>query len=356
MFFRKIKNPQNILIYKIGNIGDIVCAVPSFIAIRRFYSNAKIALLSSPGERGALGANELLVGARYLNGIKVYYAEDVDSWRGKKNFVKNLRKNRYDLFIQIPDDLANFRTLLRNIFFAKVIGAKSAFGFKIRTVQIFKKTQVDYLSNKTEVESLLDILKENGIAIANAEFDFNISDVQRQKVKNLLNKKWDDLKKNDIIVAISAGGKRETNRWPKERFREVIEYLYGKYGAKIIIIGGSADVSQANFLTQNFKKENYLITAGKVEILETVELLKHCSFLISNSTGAVHLAAAVNLPVIGLFTVRDILGRWFPYGSNHKMLYHKFIDCDYNNENCIKKSIEAISVEEVKRACDEFFK
>jgi len=47
LFFRKINNPRNILIYKIGNIGDIICAIPSFIAIRRFYPESKITLLTS---------------------------------------------------------------------------------------------------------------------------------------------------------------------------------------------------------------------------------------------------------------------------------------------------------------------
>ena len=107
ILFPKLKKTlQNILIYKIGNIGDIVCAVPSFIAIRRAYPEAKITLLTSPGQEGAIGAKELLMGVWYLDELKVYYAEDIDSWRKKINFIRDLRKEHYDLFIQIPDDLA----------------------------------------------------------------------------------------------------------------------------------------------------------------------------------------------------------------------------------------------------------
>ena len=42
--------------------------------------------------------------------------------------------------------------------------------------------------------------------------------------------------------------------------------------------------------------------------------------------------------------------------KNHKILYHKFLNCDYKNENCIKKSIGMISVEEIKIACDTVIK
>ena len=187
LLFRKLKSAsKNILIYKIGNIGDIVCAVPAIIAIRKNFQEAKIALLTSPGKIEASGAKELLEKAWYVDELKVYYGADIDSWQKKKKLVGDLKKNRYDLFIQLPDDLANFRTLFRNMIFAKLIGVKSAFGFKIRTIQLFKKTQVDYTTQKTEVESLLDLLKENSIKVGEAEFDFNISDEHKNKVKKLL--------------------------------------------------------------------------------------------------------------------------------------------------------------------------
>ena len=353
ILFKKLKSiPENILIYKIGNIGDIVCAVPSFIAIRRNFPNAKITLLTSPGKKELSGAKELLNGARYVDKLEIYYTEDIDSFKKKKKFIKNLRQDKYDLFIQLPDDLANFRTLLRNMIFAKLTGAKSAFGFKIRTVQLFKKAQVDYSANKTEVESLLDILKENDLAVNRIEFDFNVSEKQREKVKKIIKDKWGDLNEKDVLTVLSAGGKRATNRWPLERFGAVAKYLQEKYNAKIIITGGKNDISEAENTKACLQEKNVLIVAGELEILETLELLKHCSFLISNSTGTIHLAAAVNLPVVGLFGIRDVFGRWFPYGNQHKILYHKFLDCDYRQEDCIKKSVEMITVEEVIEACD----
>lgn len=347
------KNPRNVLIYKVGNIGDIICAVPAFIAIRRFYPETKITLLTSPGKFGSLGAKELLDGVRYLDDLEIYYSEDIDSWEKKINFAKKLREKNYDLFIHLSDDLADFRTLLRNMIFAKAVGVKSAFGFKIRTIQLFKKTQVDYTTQKTEVESLLDLLKENGIETNKVEYDFNVSAEQKNKVKKLLKEKWPRLNSKIPVVAISAGGKRETNQWPIERFAESAKYLNDKYDAKIIVVGGKNDVKKAEIIKTAVGGKNALVVAGELDFMETFEILKHCSFLISNSTGNIHLAAAAGIPAIGLYGVRDIFGRWFPYGSKHKILYHKFLDCDYRKEDCIKKSIEMISVEEAKNACGE---
>lgn len=352
LFCRKIKEPRNILIYKIGNIGDIVCAIPSFIAIRRFCPESKIVLLTSPGKIGAPGAKELLSGAWYLNGLEIYHGENIDSLEKKINFAKKLREKNCDLFIQLPDDLANFRMLLRNMIFAKLTGAKSAFGFKIRTVQLFKKTQVDYSFQKTEVESLLDILEENGIKTEKVEFDFNISSEQKDEVKKLLEEKWPRLVAGKLLVAVSPGGKRETNRWPIDRFAETARYFQDKYGAKIVVLGGKDDIKSAEIIKLAVGEKEALIACGELDFMETFELLKRCSFLISNSTGTIHLAAAAGIPCVGIYGARDVFGRWFPYGGNHKILRHKFLDCDYKKEDCIKKSIEMISVDEVENACD----
>ncbi len=353
LFGSSLKNPKNILIYRIGNIGDIVCSVPALIAIRRAYPKSKIILLTSPGDEVALGAKELLTGVWYLDELKIYYADDIDSWSKKINFIRNLRKNHYDLFIQISDDLARFRIFLRNIIFAKCIGVKSAFGFKIRTTRLFYKTQIDYLFNKTEIERLLDILEENDIKIRKVEFDFNISFEQKNRVKSFLKEKWGNIGKKEIIVVVNPGGKKMANQWPIKRFAQVVKYLQNRYGAKIIVIGGKNDIGKAREIEFSLNKENILIAAGKLNLLETFELLNHCSFLISNDTGAAHMASAVALPVIGLYGVGYVYGKWFPYGHGHKILYHKFIDCDYRTHSCIQKSIENISIEEVMMACDK---
>lgn len=349
IIFSKNSEFKNILIYKIGNLGDIVCAIPSFISIRRAYPNARITLLTSPGMENMPGAKEILDKVWYLNEIKNYYADDISSFKKKINFIKNLRFQKYDLFIQFPDELASFRTLFRNMIFAKILGAKSAFGFEVRTVKIFKKTQVDYMEVKTEVESLMEILNKNGIKFSKIEYDFHIPARITENVKKMF-EKWQ--RDKDIIIALCPGGKKISNLWPADRFGQVADYLKMKYRVKIVIVGGKNDLEKANYIIGRLEKDDFILRIGN-EILETVEIFKNCDFLISNDTGAVHIAAAIGLPAVVIFNVRSPLNTWTPYGQIHKILYHKFIDCDYKNENCIKRSVEAVSVDEVKSACNQ---
>ena len=48
----------------------------------------------------------------------------------------------------------------------------------------------------------------------------------------------------------------------------------------------------------------------------------------------------------------NIPGLWFPYGDNHEIIQHRFLECDYREKECVHKSMELITVDEVKKACD----
>jgi len=352
LFSRPLKNPKSILVYKVGNIGDIVCAIPCFIAIRRAYPDAKITLLTSTGTKSVPGAEDFLKGAWYFDEMKVYYSQDIDSWGKRTALAKTLRQNNYDLFIHIPaHDWTSFFTIIRNIFFAKMLGVKSAYGFQVRTViNLFWKTQIDYSLGEKEVDTLLDLLKEGGIKPVKPEFDFPISKETEEKVSQFIRNKWQDSKAP--LIAILAGSKRKYKEWQPEKFGEVAVYLQNKYGARFVILGNEKDIPDAEIISRHLLKENALVVAGECSVPESIALTKQCDFFLGVDNGFMHIAAALGKPVVALFCILNIYGKWFPYGEGHECLYKRFLNCDYKNPECIKKSIEMISVDEVKAACD----
>lgn len=356
LFFSKNSHsPKKIIVYKIGNIGDITCAIPTFKAVRRTYSDAHITLLTSPGERGGIGARELLSDADYFNEIFVYTLDEIRSWSSRSKLIRRLKNFHADLFIQLPDDTAHFYVLLRNVFFAKMIGASTAFGFVMRSLPWWKKIQVDYLMTNTEVESLLDIVRQFGIQCASPDFSLPVTDNDRVVAQNLLEEKW-HTKKPLLLIAISPGCKRETNRWPIDRFADLAFDLHTRYEAGIIVVGGGGDRALAAAIGAKIPEQYFLDATGRCTLLESAALIAQTSLLIANSTGTIHLGAAVGTPSLGFYSVRDVLGRWFPYGRKHRVLYQRFLSCDYRTEECIQSSIEAISLDEARAVCQEMIK
>ncbi len=360
LLFRPLTaEPKNILIFKGGNIGDIVCAIPLFIAIRRTYPKAHITLMTSPGMRGIPGAPELLTGAWFLDAIEVYDSKDIDSWVKLRRFGERIQKRGYDLFIHVPvHDWMKFRTFVRNMLFIRLMGFRHAFGFRVRTViRLFRKTQLDYTFETKEVESLLELFRKNGIRADRVEFDFPVSAADEIQVEELLKKQWPDFEKwsaaGGLLVGLHDGSKRKEKQWPPERFGEMGRYLENAHHARFVILGGPADRVEAaaikGFLAS---PEDALIVAGELSILEVVALLRRVSFLLCIDSGMMHIAGALGKPTVGLFSILGVLGRWHPYGDNHEGLFHRFLKCNYHTVECVRESMEAITVPEVKAACD----
>src|ERR1051325_6795335 len=231
--FNRIKNPKNILVYKNGNIGDIVCAIPSFIAIRKNYPGPKITFLTSPGKKGNVGGRELLSGASYFDETIVYYAEDISSRERRSAFFKKLKAKKFDLFIQLPDDWATFPTMVRNMVFARILRVRAGYGFRIRGIlNLFRKTQVDFTESESEVTGLLRLLRQYGIKSQEPEFDFDLTEEEKRKGENLWPANWN--KEKELIVAIAPGASLDEKQWPIERFAKTALYLQENYGAKFV--------------------------------------------------------------------------------------------------------------------------
>jgi ADP-heptose:LPS heptosyltransferase len=115
-----------------------------------------------------------------------------------------------------------------------------------------------------------------------------------------------------IIMAPSAG--KEANRWPPDRF--------GKLAAKLpfpsVVICSSSEFYIGKEVEKN-AKGNVISLAGRTHLKELIAIIKKGSFFISNDTGPMHIAAALNIPVFAIFGPANPT-RTGPYGSIHTII------------------------------------
>ena len=221
-------NVEKILIFRTGNIGDIICAVPAIKAVRDNYPNAHITLLSSPGEMGTLGAKELLSRADFLDDLAIYHKDNTRSIKSIFNLVQNVRKSRFDLFIEFPQNLEKFR-LVRNMIFAKIVGAKYAFGFQADSFVSLGRLQSQYLRFESEAERLLGIVKQEGLKTDRVSFSLPVSEEDR-RIVNVFFKEIN----NKRFLVLAPNSAKETCRWLLERFvRQVV--LVAEYVLKYVL-------------------------------------------------------------------------------------------------------------------------
>ena len=129
---------------------------------------------------------------------------------------------------------------------------------------------------------------------------------------------------------LNIGATKKANKWPEENFSKLAEMIKSRLGVKIVITGGREDISSSISIAG--KSKDYLINlAGKTTIPELKEIIAGAELVVSCDTGPMHLAVALNKPVVALFGPSDPLRTGPLYGE----VIQKPLNCvPCNKRNC----------------------
>ncbi len=161
--------------------------------------------------------------------------------------------------------------------------------------------------------------------------------------------------KNYVVINPNASDLRIERRWPKENFVALINKLASANRDLQVVLIGAAN--ESTYVTSVFAavdeqyKSSLVNTASKLSLEELIAVIDGCTLMISNDTGPMHLAFALNKPTVALF------GPCSPYqyglsanaSSIYKNIYcspcvHDFLTPPCKGDNqCMKQ----IAVDEV---------
>jgi ADP-heptose:LPS heptosyltransferase len=313
---------KNILIFRTGSIGDNVVALPAISAIRDYFPNAKISILTSTGKNNYISFENIASPLLYDNVI---------NYSGNTLFsVRNEIINKYDLVIELPQFLHSIKTSIRNmIFFRFFCKIKSGFGWQVSNVNLFKNTQEENILYKNEVSVLSLIISKYLKIDFKRTYKFNITNSDKLKVEDLMDNLLSKSGHGFNVLIIGANYQR--NRWPLENFIQIANKSYLVNSMPSIIVGSDND----NKLLEGVSLSNNIINlCGKLTIGQTAFLLSKAKKVFSNDTGPMHIAAALGVNLKAFFSCKDFPGRWFPDLSN-STIYRTFgVSCSI----CMKKS------------------
>lgn len=91
-------------------------------------------------------------------------------------------------------------------------------------------------------------------------------------------------------------------RWPPERYAAVASRL-GRRGARTAILGGERERALAEAIAAAADPAPLVWVGGSLPVL--AECFRRLTFLVTNDTGPMHLAAAVGTPLVGLIGASD---------------------------------------------------
>ena len=115
-------------------------------------------------------------------------------------------------------------------------------------------------------------------------------------------------RQNSLRIAIGAGASYGSAKcWPPDRFAELANRLQAQTDADAILIGTPAEAAVSSAIAAGMRRPPIDLT-GKTSIADLPALLSQCHLFIGNDSGAMHVAAAVGLPVVAVFGPTDPLG------------------------------------------------
>jgi heptosyltransferase-2 len=192
-------------------------------------------------------------------------------------------------------------------------GVADRWGYRTDARGLLLTRAIDAPSGVHQVEYYRQLVRALGFPNGGSEPRLVVGDAVRNEGLALLTVAgWDG---RSPLVALAPGAAYGgAKRWPSESFAALAADL-ARVRVHTVIIGSAADAPT----TRNVRATFDLV--GKTDLRALAGVLVHCRTLITNDSGAMHVAAAAGVPVTAVFgPTRDRETR--PIGDRHAVLTH----------------------------------
>lgn len=285
-------------------------STPVVTSLRTAFPTAFLSMLVNPGTEAMIAENPHL--------DEVLVVERSPSPLRQLRFIVGLRRRRYDLVVDLTDGD-------RAAILSWITGAPIRVGFNRE--DLWRGWLYTHLAPARQHP--ISIIRQHLIAL-------EVLGIPAVESMPLLTVRPDDevaatvalaaveIGNGERFVAVHPGARYWFKRWPAERFAVLINYVQGKLGEKVVLVGGDQDREIAEGILGHVGTGRRSLV-GHLEPVELAALLRRASLFVGNDSGPMHIAAAMGTPVVGLFGPTDPRV-WGPPGHGHVMV-HKGIDC-----------------------------
>ncbi|HEU5431641.1 MAG TPA: glycosyltransferase family 9 protein, partial [Thermomicrobiales bacterium] len=329
--------PRRIAVFRALALGDLLCATPALRALRLRFPQAEIALIGLPWS-AALGAR--------LDSID--RVVPFPGWPGVREapfdtdrlaaLLAETRAEPFDLAIQMhgSGEISNG--------FVAALGARRTLGYRLGDDDRLTDS-LPWHDGEHETLRWLRLVGAIGAATPCSTPEFPLHAADHAEAATLLGTLPLG---TGPIVALHAGAADPARRWPSERFARLGDELAARFGARLILTGSAAERPLAAAVRAAVGTPALDLT-GRTSLGGFAAMLARADLLVTNDTGASHLAAATRTPSVVLFgpTRPD---RWAPLNTR----LHRVVDAQTPRpDDPPALALQALPVEPVVAACAE---
>ncbi len=344
-------DPANILFIKFWGMGSIILTSPAVNMVKQNYPAAKLHYLSFESNREVL-----TVIGNVDNIITIKLSNPVTFFVDTIKLIKSLRKTNFDLVYDF--EFFTYYSALINRF----IKPKYSTGFdnkKNKRGRLFTHTVEfnDHIHTRDNFLNLVKIvspLKANGLPKGMWEIQKGF--LFKETTISAVTSPY-------IVINPNASKMAYERRLPAEYFVKLIDALSADGKFEIILTGSSEEINYVSAIHDKLRsKVNITNLAGKLSVNELFSLIAGTECLITNDSGPLHIATALNKPVVAFFGPESPV-RYGPL-SPQKLVFYRSLECspcmsvsNSKTVNCIysePKCMTGFDVEEIINKIDKF--
>lgn len=292
---------MKILVRATNWVGDAIMAIPALEAIRASWADAEIVILARSW------VADLYRGQPYADRLMVFdHRGRHRGILGRERLAAELRREKFDAAL-----------LLQNAFEAAWLAWRAGIPQRIgyaRDARSWLLTRAIAVPESGETPAhetyyYLELLKRAGWLAelpAVTHIELRVAPAARLAGEERL--RAAGARNGARWIAFAPGAAYGSAKcWGPERYAALADRLIAAFDADVILFGAPQEKEMAARITQIMQGRAVNLT-GATAIGELPGLLAACSLFIGNDAGAMHVAAAVGLPVVGIFGPTDAAG------------------------------------------------
>lgn len=274
---------MNILLVRLGALGDVVHAVPAAAALRRAFPAARIDWLVEAKHRDIVDM---------VTSIDRTIAIERRSFGGWLDVTRELRRTAYDVAIDLQG-LLKSAVLARGSGAARVIGF-SIFHLREKTARPFYSTTAPAEGGHV-IQKNLRLLGTLGIDDRTIEFP----------LRHLPSSALDALRArvSGPFALINPGAAWPNKRWPPKRFGAIASFLHDVAGLTPVVLWGPGEELLRDAIVAS--SSGTAVAAPATRVADLVALARAAALVIAGDTGPLQIATAVGTPVVAIFGPTD---------------------------------------------------
>lgn len=306
---------RHILIVRTDRIGDVILTLPVVAALRSHEPRARISMLVREYTR------ELVEGQSGVSGVIV-----VDDAGARKPFfrlLRELREAKVDIAI-----VAYPRFRIAALLWLARIPLRVGTGYRWYSF-LFNRPVFEHrkTGSKSEASYNLGLLEPLGCpAPSSPGVSIRLSAHHRRSAQAL--RRTLAINDRDRLAIIHPGSGGSARNWPEENF-SVLAKMLAERGCRVVVAGTESERPLVERICR-LAGSRVMTVIGGQSLIEYAALMETADVFIANSTGPLHLAAAVGVPVIGFYPNDRVMGavRWGPLTKRKTIFVARAEGCE----------------------------